>query len=334
MTKRELSFLCERRTEKHLFKRKHWAGCLLLALLFLLLGGSSGVWAKPLFLPAVGVLWQDFFTEHLDSEAESAAYFGFGYTKGQGLSLHVFENIPLKVQVDGTTVVTRAPIPRIEDILRDAGIVLGTRDRAEVKIVAGNGHKEIPEVDVIRIRTRIVTEEVALPFPTRRVQDPSLPSGEIEVREPGRSGLLLKKFEVTTENGKEVRRREFQEEILRHPKPQIIAYGTRAPAAAQRISSRGGLPGERIRQVLTMTATAYTYTGNSTATGVWPYVGGVAVDPAVIPLGSKLYIEGYGPAQAVDTGGLIKGDRVDLFFESAEECFSWGKRKVNVYVFE
>jgi 3D (Asp-Asp-Asp) domain-containing protein len=88
------------------------------------------------------------------------------------------------------------------------------------------------------------------------------------------------------------------------------------------------------RRVLKMTATAYTHTGSPTATGVWPYVGGVAVDPDVIPLGSRLYVEGYGPARAVDTGGLIKGNRIDLFFDTEAECFAFGKREVDVYVLE
>ena len=87
-------------------------------------------------------------------------------------------------------------------------------------------------------------------------------------------------------------------------------------------------------RTLQVVATAYTYTGSKTATGVWPYEGGVAVDPSVIPLGSKLYIEGYGRARALDTGGAIKGNRIDLFYDSESECEAWGRRPVTVSILE
>ena len=81
-------------------------------------------------------------------------------------------------------------------------------------------------------------------------------------------------------------------------------------------------------------ATAYCYTGNRTATGTWPSRGTIAVDPEVIPLGSKLYVEGYGEGIAEDTGGLIKGDIIDVYMESEDECWQWGRRQVEVRIIE
>jgi 3D (Asp-Asp-Asp) domain-containing protein len=89
--------------------------------------------------------------------------------------------------------------------------------------------------------------------------------------------------------------------------------------------------GYDVSRELVVTATAYTHTGDATASGIYPYVGGVAVDPTVIPLGARLYIEGYGPARAIDTGGLIHGQRIDLFFDSESECRAWGRKQVKVY---
>ncbi|MBE3035688.1 MAG: hypothetical protein IMZ70_01190 [Candidatus Atribacteria bacterium] len=87
-------------------------------------------------------------------------------------------------------------------------------------------------------------------------------------------------------------------------------------------------------------ATAY-YAGGGglngdgvTATGLRARKGIVAVDPRLIPLGTKLYIEGYGQALAADTGGWIKGDRVDLCFDSLDECYRYGRRKIYVYLVE
>lgn len=71
-----------------------------------------------------------------------------------------------------------------------------------------------------------------------------------------------------------------------------------------------------------------------TATGMTPQVGVVAVDPNVIPLHTKLYIEGYGYATAGDTGGAIKGNRIDVFKNTRSECREWGRRQVKVYIIE
>lgn len=89
-----------------------------------------------------------------------------------------------------------------------------------------------------------------------------------------------------------------------------------------------------------MVATAY-YAGGGglngngiTATGLRARKGIIAVDPSVIRLGTKLYIEGYGEAIAADTGGWIKGNRVDLCFDTLEECYRYGRRKIYVYLME
>ena len=87
-------------------------------------------------------------------------------------------------------------------------------------------------------------------------------------------------------------------------------------------------------KIISMEATAYTddiasqgkWVGQ-TATGMKPQVGVVAVDPKVIPLGTKLYVEGYGEAIAGDTGGAIKGNRIDLFMATRGQAMKYGRRK-------
>lgn len=85
-----------------------------------------------------------------------------------------------------------------------------------------------------------------------------------------------------------------------------------------------------------MQATAYTG-GTFTATGSRPVrdpngISTIAVDPSVIPLGSKVYVEGYGVAIAADTGGAIKGNIIDVYLNSEAECISWGRRNVSVTI--
>lgn len=80
------------------------------------------------------------------------------------------------------------------------------------------------------------------------------------------------------------------------------------------------------------TLVAY-YQGNRTSTGTRPQVNHtIAVDPKVIPYGSKVYIEGYGTYVAEDCGGAIKGNIIDIYMSSYNECMQFGRRKAKVYI--
>jgi 3D (Asp-Asp-Asp) domain-containing protein len=97
---------------------------------------------------------------------------------------------------------------------------------------------------------------------------------------------------------------------------------------------RGGATNEFFMEATAYSPTVQETDGNPwmTASGMKSGRGVVAVDPKVIPLGSKLYVEGYGYAIAGDTGGAIKGNRIDVFFYSSDEMARWGRRLVRVFV--
>jgi 3D (Asp-Asp-Asp) domain-containing protein len=82
-------------------------------------------------------------------------------------------------------------------------------------------------------------------------------------------------------------------------------------------------------------AKTYAYSGGgTTASGKKAQVGRVAVDPNVIKLGTWLYIEDYGLCEAADTGGSIKGNKIDLYMDSTDKCYDWGVRNKTVYILE
>jgi 3D (Asp-Asp-Asp) domain-containing protein len=95
---------------------------------------------------------------------------------------------------------------------------------------------------------------------------------------------------------------------------------------------------DRHRRVINMEASAYTTedpgNGSHTYSGNQLRKGLVAVDTNVIPLGTRLYIEGYGYAIADDTGGYIRGNRIDLAYESRREALQFGRRTVSVYILD
>jgi len=104
--------------------------------------------------------------------------------------------------------------------------------------------------------------------------------------------------------------------------------------------SRSGSTTPRGSGTLTMVATGYDsswesnypYYGQPSYIGLPLARGIIAVDPNVIPMGTRLYIEGYGEGIAADQGGAIKGNRIDLYFESRQEALDWGMKTVKVTI--
>ncbi|MPM65388.1 hypothetical protein SDC9_112284 [bioreactor metagenome] len=102
--------------------------------------------------------------------------------------------------------------------------------------------------------------------------------------------------------------------------------------------SRAGTDPSRSGKALSVIASAYTahddgtsgytYRGNLVRKGL------VAVDPSVIPLGTRLYIPGYGHAIADDIGGAIKGNKIDLAFESRSEALQFGRQRITIYILD
>ena len=145
----------------------------------------------------------------------------------------------------------------------------------------------------------------------------------------GQEGLVSKEYEITLENGKEVSRVVLNETKLKDKQDKVVAVGTKLEPI--QVASRGTESGKEIY----VTSTAYTANCNgcsgTTATGINlhanPNAKVIAVDPSVIPLGSKVYVEGYGYAVAADTGGAIKGNKIDVFFPSKSDAYRWGRKE-------
>lgn len=202
-----------------------------------------------------------------------------------------------------------------------------------------------------RVLQKNQTYTVALPGTIRYCNADALPTGTETVLVSGRDGALRRTAEVTYINGIETRREITSETLITAPRDAIIATGSGAPIppfdlhALPRIDSRTiTLP---TGEVLTYThtadvrATAYTHTdegcNNITATGSRVHIGTVAVDPRVIPYGTRMFIMAsdgsyvYGIAEAEDCGGDIIGDRMDLYLPTYEDCIAFGRRVCTVY---
>lgn len=229
----------------------------------------------------------------------------------------------IKVVADGKQYPLFTTPVSIKEAIKLSGVSLGNKDIVKTLPVA----KTVPgqEIEVIRVSESQVKEQKEIPYGIERTSDATLERGLTRTLVQGQNGLAMTTVKVTYHNGKEVKREVVKSQTVQEPRNRVIAMGTITSV------SRGSHV-INFREAKYMGASAYTYTGYRTATGKTPTVGTVAVDPSVIPLGSKLYIEGYGYAQAGDTGGSIRGDRLDLFMEERGQCMNWGRRTVKVYI--
>ncbi len=167
-----------------------------------------------------------------------------------------------------------------------------------------------------------------------------------KVVQKGADGMKKSVYQECYVDGELVQRSLEEEIVFKKPLDEIIEVGTKERTVA---TSRGGF---RFSNEMDMAATAYDLSYESTgknpgdpyygitASGAKAQPGTVAVDPSVIPLGTKLYIAStdgspdYGFATALDTGSAIKGYRVDLFMESNQDALNYGIRQVKVYILD
>lgn len=209
----------------------------------------------------------------------------------------------------------------------------------------------------------VLTEYQSIEYSTLTKNDPSLPKGKTKVSQPGKRGKSSRQIEVTYRDGTEVSRIELSHMNVEEPQSRIILKGTGStgPSATTKPSTGGNSGGygghyghvkpedliipsipSKFETILYMQITAYTHTGRTTAKGNWPQYtrtlkkpGTIAVDPKAIPYGTLLYVTGYGYCVAEDTGSnTVDSSRMgDLFMNTREECFKWGRRRnVTVYV--
>jgi 3D (Asp-Asp-Asp) domain-containing protein len=144
-------------------------------------------------------------------------------------------------------------------------------------------------------------------------------------------------------SGVEQSREIISETVVASPVTEIVERGIGFKLGALTDTN---LPSFRYREAMVMNASAYTAgfgcTGKHpcdpwygiTASGRRVEHGIVAVDPAVIPLGTLLYVEGYGFSIAADVGGAIRGHKIDLFMHELHDALRFGRRNINVWVLD
>lgn len=212
---------------------------------------------------------------------------------------------------------------------------------------------ENTEISLIRTKVEEIVSKEEIPYESKEKINKALAQGTKKVTSEGSAGEKEITYRISYEDGVEVSREVVSEKVTREPVARVTEVAPRNRMENYQIASAGSIRTSRsgelaYSRVLSFSATAYdasscgkspSHSGYGvTATGAAARKGVVAVDPSVIPLGTKLYIESsdgryvYGYAVAADKGSAIKGNRIDLCFDTNYEARAFGRKNVKVYV--
>lgn len=238
----------------------------------------------------------------------------------------------VKLNLDNVQMKAITKAYTVGQFLEEQGIALEGNDvvnpDASESIIQGM------EIVVKREKIIIETRKADLPYEVKVESTSDLKPGERKVKQEGRNGLVTRDFEVKYFAGEMIEETQIKSYILEEPRTKIVLEGKKNIVTDPKTGKSYAF-----KKTLNMEATAYSdIPGDKwngiTATGMPTFVGMVAVDPRTIPLGTKLYVEGYGIAHAGDTGGAVKGNIIDLFMLNKTQTRAFGRRARKVYILE
>lgn len=282
-------------------------------------------------LPTVGeALLADGITLYLGDEVNPS----LGSRVSSGMRVYIRRAQPVEITVDGRTIKSRTRRPTVAEVLAEQGITLVGSDYVEPD--PATPVADDMRIRVVRVQETTVIEQKPIPFETAWQPDAGMELDQRRLVQEGADGVHRSRLGVVYHDGREVSRALEDEWVAVEPTTRVIAYGTKIVIRDLQTPNGTFQYWRKIR----MLATAYTeatcgkepdhpYYG-ITYLGWEMRHGIVAVDPRVINLRSRVYVFGYGEGVAGDTGGGIKGHRIDLGYD-VDNFVPW-YRWVDVYV--
>lgn len=251
-----------------------------------------------------------------------------------GQRVFIERSTPIVIRADGRTIKTRTREETVGNALSEQGIAVVGMDRVSPDL----GERLEPNslIDVTRVGEKSEIEQVPIPFDAVWVPDDNLELDHQRLDEPGQEGITAHRYRVTYENGEEITRTLEYAWMAQEPITRVLAYGRKVITRTLETEEGPLVYWRKVR----MSATSY----SASTAGVSPdnshygltrlgepmRKGIVAVDPAVIRLGSQVYVPGYGSGKAGDTGSAIQGRRIDLGYDD-HNLVLW-RRWVDVYL--
>lgn len=256
------------------------------------------------------------------------------------LTVAVTQGLTVSVKADGKVESYIVPQGTVEETLNSLDIKLDKNDiiNCNVSDTVTDGM----EIVINRVTYRDVTTKEAIPFETVETESTEIEAGETVVETEGADGEYTVVTRQKLIDGKVAKTAEISRKVTKEAVSKKVVIGVEPQPQSGNVFYDMNGNAVTYSTVHYGSGTAYTApAGALTASGTAVFEGGVAVNPNIIPLGSKLYIVAddgytYGYATAVDTGGaLYDGSAiVDLFYFSETQCYEFGRRNVSVYVLE
>jgi uncharacterized protein YabE (DUF348 family) len=252
-----------------------------------------------------------------------------------GMKVAIRRAVPVALTVGSRRQIVRNVPTTVRQLLASQHVRLGVHDEVSPSL-----ESQVDANDEVRVvRVAMWTAHVRQNFfaRVRLRNDASLPTGHVVTIAKGHAGIRETTFRYVRRDDAKPTRITLASRIVREPQTRVIlrgiaSYTSLAHVAQQGFASAVNFAGTAIHMIATAyTAGCYKCSG-ITAIGVRAGFGIIAVDPRVIPLGTKLFVPGYGRAVAGDTGGAIVGNRVDLGMNTPYEAIRFGRRPVTVYV--
>ncbi len=245
-----------------------------------------------------------------------------------GQRIVITRSTPIRVTADGRTMGTRTQRSSVGDALAELGVMATGLDIVFPSLETAL-RPEL-EIKITRVREDVVYEEQRTPFQTVYSGDDSLPIDSQRVANPGVEGVRRKRFRIRWEDGVEVAREMEDDWLASEPQNRVIAYGRQIEPKTLDTPEGPITYWRKVRAYTTSYSPARSGTPTSapwygrTRIGLTLAKGIAAVDPALIPLRSRLYVPGYGLALAGDTGGGVRGKFVDLGYDDASyQSWHW-----------
>jgi 3D (Asp-Asp-Asp) domain-containing protein len=276
----------------------------------------------------------------------------------EGTEIKIDRAFKVTVAADGNKRTVYLTKGTIKDALDKAYIVLGEKDFTNLAVNRQAAPGDY--ITVTRVKEETLIEKENIPYKVVTKENNKLKKGTEKVVQKGKEGIKEREILIAYHNGVEVSREVVEERIAQEPMDRIIDKGTyveppptsrgsitrdkkvsskssSSKTTSNTTSTKTSNKATNSKESKTFIATAYTHTGNRTRTGVWPKEGMIAVDPKVIPLHTRVYVEfpkGWthlnGYYKAMDTGGAIKGNIIDVFMENEDTVLKFGRRKVKI----
>jgi uncharacterized protein YabE (DUF348 family)/3D (Asp-Asp-Asp) domain-containing protein len=262
--------------------------------------------------------------------------------------------VPVTVKADGQVKTFYTTERTVGAAVEEANIILRSQD--EVVPALNTKLAAQTEITVVRVDTHRMQTEQPMPFTIVKKEDPNLEKGKEKIVQQGKEGTIVAQYEKVYENGVLVEKKLLTKFMSESKRDQIVAVGTKKPQSAVTILSskspdiatvsKQGVTFKAKKVLKNVTLTAYSAgvesTGKDenhpqygvTASGAKVKEGRtIAVDPKVIPIGWWVYIEGVGFRRAEDKGSAIKGNKIDVYYDSHTHAEKFGKKSgYTVYV--